>query len=307
MKYVIAILFGFLAVATSAQEDSQQPIVPPDLKPEDLAKLKDPEPSTVPPGPSANPSKSQAPGNPQPPLPSPELRRDHAQEEDAPEDRLESMIQKSADFYEKKLRAKCGGALFEAAEVLEELAQPKPKRVAAEADALRVLALDAARGQLNGHRVDLAAARAYIRLASISHERSLTTWREGKDRQAGQHWYRAAAYLDRAVAWAGYGLRSAGEETLTESLEAAASLAQGEPVEENRAKHLNHRTGQMIVEVGRSLAARADSDWEPSEEESVENSGRSGFLEGGPQEVVRRAKTGMVRLGELFKRWGTQR
>lgn len=220
--------------------------------------------------------------------------------DEAPEDRLETLINQSAKFYENKQRAKCGGALLEVAELIQDLAQPQPQRVLTEVEAFRQLALMAARGELNAHAVDFAAARADAKLAAIFADKASAKFESGKSKEAGQQWYRALAFMERAIDWGGYSLKDAGIEAMGQSKIQAQSLAEGALIEADEIRKQLQDTRLMIAEIGRSLAAKAGVAWEETKPE-----GRKvgGMIEDKSREVLDKVKGGAHRIGDLLKRW----
>lgn len=228
---------------------------------------------------------------------------------DAPEDEIENHLQKSAEYYEKKQRAKAGGLLLEAAEIVETLAAGKTRSVADEVESLRHLALQASRGQLDARAVDFAAARAYVKLASICYARHSASWTAGKPKDAGREWFRAIAFLERSVDWGGYGLRDAGEDTLAHSKDLAAGLAKGQPVDADEARKAADRTSRMITEVGRALAAKAGVEWLPAPVNddppatAAQPSSAGDFVETESNKVMKKVRQGAGKLGELLKRF----
>ncbi len=219
---------------------------------------------------------------------------------EAPEDRVETLINQSAKFYENKQRAKCGGALLEVAELIQDLAQPQPQRVIAEVEAFRQLALMAARGELNAHAVDFAAARSYAKLAAIFADKASAKFENGKTREAGQEWYRAVAFVERSIDWGGYGLKDAGIEALGQAKIHAQSLAEGALVEADEVRKQLQDTRLMIAEIGRSLAAKAGVSWDETKPEARRT---GGMIEDKSREVLDKVKGGAHRIGDLLKRW----
>jgi hypothetical protein len=219
---------------------------------------------------------------------------------EAPEDQLETLINQSAKFYDSKQRAKCGGALLEVAELVQNLAEQQPQRVTSEVEAFRQLALMAARGELNAHAVDFAAARAYARLAAIFADKAAAKFENGKTKPAGQEWYRAVAFVERAIDWGGYGLKDAGVDALGQAKIQAQSLAEGALVEADEVRQQVQDTRLMIAEIGRSLAAKAGVAWDDSKPE-----GRrvGGMIEDKSREVLDKVKGGAHRIGDVLKRW----
>ncbi len=219
---------------------------------------------------------------------------------EAPEDLLETRIDQSAKYYDAKQRAKCGGALLEVAELIQDLAQPQPQRVIAEVEAFRQLALMAARGELNAHAVDFAAARADAKLAALFVDQSSAKYEGGKLKEAGQQWYRAIAFVERSMDWGGYGIKDAGVATLGQAKILAQSLAVGALVETEEVRKQLADTRNMIAEVGRSLAAKAGVPWEDAKPETRHS---GGVIEDKSREVLDKVKGGAHRIGDLLKRW----
>ena len=221
-------------------------------------------------------------------------------EKEEPEDLIETLINQSAKFYENKQRAKCGGALLEVAELIQDLAQPQPQRVEEEVEAFRALALMAARGDLNGHAVDFASARAYVRLSSIFCDRAAAKFESGKPRAAGQDWYRALIFTERSIDWGGYGLKDPGIDTLTQAKTSAQSLAEGSLVEADEVRTQLADSRNMISEIGRSLSSKAGTVWE-----TTKGDGRRpvGVLEDRSREARDKSKRGLNRFGDVMRRW----
>ena len=217
-----------------------------------------------------------------------------------PEDLLETLLAKAAKFYDEKKRAKCGGALLEAAELVQDLAQPQPQRVVDEVAALRQLALLGAQDELQHEAVDFAAARAYVKLAALLTDKAMARYENGKHKDAGQDWYRAVLFVERGLDRGGYGLKDAGIDTLTESKNVAESMAQGDLVETETVRPLLADTRNMVGEIGRSLAAKSGVTWEqvPLDPRKV-----GGVIEDTSRKAVDKVRGGVQRLGDALRRW----
>jgi hypothetical protein len=219
---------------------------------------------------------------------------------ESPEDRVETLINQSAKFYDGKQRAKSGGALLEVAELVQDLAQPQPQRVVSEVEAFRQLALMAARGELNAHAVDFAAARAYTRLAALFADTASAKFENGKTKEAGQQWYRAIAFVERSIDWGGYTLKDAGVDALGQSKIHAQSLAEGALVEADEVRTQLADTRLLVAELGRSMAAKAGVAWDDSKADPRK---AGGMIEDKSREVLDKVKGGAHRIGDLLKRW----
>jgi hypothetical protein len=222
-----------------------------------------------------------------------------------PEDELETLINRSAFYYEKKLRAKCGGALLEAAELVQTLAQPQPQAVQIEVEDFRQLALLGARGELNPHAVDFAASRAYVRLSALFCDRAAAKFESGKLKDAGRDWYRALLFVERGIEWGGFGLKDPGIDTLEQAKIHSQGLAQGGLVEVELARKHLRDTRNMISEIGRSLSAKAGLTWEEIKDGTKSEARRvGGVVEDKSRDVIRGVKRQANRFGDALKRWG---
>ena len=217
-----------------------------------------------------------------------------------PEDFLETLLARAAKFYDENKRAKCGGALLEAAELVQDLAQPQPQRVIAEVGALRQLALLGAQGELQHEAVDFAASRAYVKLAALLTDKAIARYENGKPMDAGQDWYRAVLFIERGLDRGGYGVKDAGIDTLTESKKVAESMAKGDLVETETVRPLLTDTRNMVGEIGRSLAAKSGVTWEqaPLDPRKI-----GGVIEDTSRKAVEKVRGGVHHLGDALRRW----
>lgn len=231
---------------------------------------------------------------------SPKSNKIDKSEREQPEDQMETLINQSAKFYENKQRAKCGGALLEVAELIQDLAQPQPQRVTAEVENFRSLAMMGARGELDPRAMDFAASNAYIRLAVIFCERAAAKISDAKPKAAGQDWYRAVMFTERGIDWGNFGLKDAGVDTLTLSKETAQLMAEAKSTDADKARGLLDDHRRMIDELGRSLSGKSGGNWE-----ELKDTGRkaTNVVEDKSRDVINKVKRGASRLGDAMRRW----
>ncbi len=235
------------------------------------------------------------------PSPVPEIPRI-----DLPEDEIETLLQRSADDYEQKRRAKAGGALLEVAEIIESLAAPNAARLSAEVEAFRNLAVEAARGRLDPQVVDFTAARACIQLASLFHAQQQGRWKAGNPKESGRDWYRALLFLQRSIEWGGFGMQESGEQTLHSGKELAGGLVNGHPVDADEVRSAVQRTGRMINEVGRAIFSKAGDEWQPEPTEAPEAvqpdpRQASRFVQPASEKAAKKSAKRHWKLRDLFK------
>lgn len=221
-------------------------------------------------------------------------------EAESPEDRLETLIDQSVKFYESRQRAKCGGSLLELAELVQDLAQPQPQRVQEEVESLRQLALMAARGELSAHAVDFAASRAYVKLAALCSDRAFAKLENGRLREAGADFYRGVVFAERSIDRGGYGLKDAGIDTLAEARTNAQALAEGQLLESDVIRKSLGATRRMISEIGRSISAKAGTEWQETKDESRS---ATGVVEDKSREGSDKVKGKLNRFGDKLREW----
>lgn len=221
-------------------------------------------------------------------------------EREQPEDLMETLINQSAKFYENKQRAKCGGALLEIAELIQDIAQPQPQRVTGEVESFRSLAMMGARGELDPRAMDFAASSAYIRLAAIFADRASAKFADGKMKVAGQDWYRAVMFTERGIDWGNFGLKDPGVDTLTLSKETSQLMAEAKATDADKARPLLADHRKMIDELGRSLSGKSGGTWD-----ELKDSGRkaTNVVEEKSRDVLNKVKRGANRLGDAMRRW----
>jgi monomeric isocitrate dehydrogenase len=102
-------------------------------------------------------------------------------------------------------------------------------------------------------------------------------------------------------------LSAAGEDTLAGSRELAAKLRSGQPADSDQVEKNHKLMRRMIDEVGRSLAAKANADWQGDEFGDSAAKRAADFMDAKAQQLLQRTKEGASRVGDFFKRWSEKK